>query len=355
VTRNGAEQHRTARTLRFATLRLRRKSNAPPVWGRTTWLTALGRCSAMRRLPFIRRVGHGREDIKPFFEALGPERCQRLKAAVMDMNASSHLEVRRHCQKAAIVFDLFHVVAKYGREVIDRVRVDRANELRTDRADRRVIKGARWLLLKNRDSLNPGEDVELEELLAANRSLFVVYVMRDALKDLWNLRAQTAAAQAWRSGYRRHCAVASNRSDASPGARAPMPPASSPTAAIRSAPTLSKASTTRSRSSNAWPAASEMMPTSSLKIRTAFPGGWVKNLFYSAFAGFTLSLLRKATALTTPAPRRPDPPYAASPADARPDGCTPAPCDRGRHRCRVRRSRDRARVPRHRRYAAAKR
>jgi transposase len=76
--------------------------------------------------------------------------------------------------------DLFHVIAKYGREVIDLVRVDRANELRADRDHRRLIKGARWLLLKNRDSLRPGEDVELEELLAANRPLFVVYVLRDA-------------------------------------------------------------------------------------------------------------------------------------------------------------------------------
>jgi transposase len=37
------------------------------------------------------------------------------------------LEVKAHCPNAAIVFDLFHVIAKYGREVIDRVRVDRAN------------------------------------------------------------------------------------------------------------------------------------------------------------------------------------------------------------------------------------
>lgn len=147
--------------------------------------------------------GHGREDIRPFFELLGPERCARLKAAVMDMNTGFRLEVRAHCPNAAIVFDLFHVVAKYGREVIDRVRVDRANELRADRRSRRVIKGARWLLLKNRDSLKPGEDVTLDELLAANRALFVVYVLRDALKDLWSYRHTGYAARAWRSWYRK--------------------------------------------------------------------------------------------------------------------------------------------------------
>lgn len=147
--------------------------------------------------------GRGREDLRPFFEQLGPERCARLKAAVMDMNAAYELEVRRHCRNAAIVFDLFHVIAKYGREVIDRVRVDRANELKADRRARRVVKGARWLLLKNRDSLRPGEDVTLDELLAANHALFVVYVLRDALKDLWHYRHAGYAAKAWRSWCRK--------------------------------------------------------------------------------------------------------------------------------------------------------
>lgn len=147
--------------------------------------------------------GRGREDIRPFFELLGAERCARLEAAVMDMNAGYQLEVQQHSPNAAIVFDLFHVVAKYGREVIDRVRVDRANELRHDRRGRRIVKGARWLLLKNRDSLRPGEDIELDELLAANHSFFVVYVLRDALKDLWAQRRPAQALKAWRSWYRK--------------------------------------------------------------------------------------------------------------------------------------------------------
>lgn len=42
----------------------------------------------------------------------------------MDMNTAFGLEVRRHCPKAHVGYDLFHVIAKYGREVIGRVRVD---------------------------------------------------------------------------------------------------------------------------------------------------------------------------------------------------------------------------------------
>lgn len=147
--------------------------------------------------------GRGREDIRPFFELLGAQRCQALQAAVMDMNAGYEREVQAHCSQAAIIYDLFHVIAKYGREVIDRVRVDRANELRSDPRGRRVIKGARWLLLKNRTHLAAGQDVELDELLAANHSLFVVYVLRDALKDLWQQRHPEQAALAWRNWYRK--------------------------------------------------------------------------------------------------------------------------------------------------------
>jgi transposase len=155
-----------------------------------------------KRVLWIGR-GRGRADVRPFFELLGPERCARLKAAVMDMNAGYEIEVKHHCPQAAIVFDLFHVVAKYGREVIDRARVDCANTLRDDKPARRVVKGARWLLLKNRDNLEPEQDVQLEELLATNRSLFVAYVMRDALKDLWSYRHTGYARRAWLSWYRK--------------------------------------------------------------------------------------------------------------------------------------------------------
>jgi transposase len=148
--------------------------------------------------------GRGREDVRPFFELLGPEGCARLEAVAMDMNASYGLEVRLHCPQAEIVYDLFHVVAKYGREVIDRVRVDEANRLREDRPARRLVKGARWLLLRNRENVTAQHDqVRLKELLAANRALFTVYVLKDDLKALWDYRHIGYAERFWRQWYRR--------------------------------------------------------------------------------------------------------------------------------------------------------
>ncbi len=73
--------------------------------------------------------GRSREAIRPFFVKLG-QYCQQIEAVAMDMNTAFDLEVQMHCPQAKVVYDLFHVVAKYGRDVIDRVRVDQANQLK---------------------------------------------------------------------------------------------------------------------------------------------------------------------------------------------------------------------------------
>ena len=112
--------------------------------------------------------GRGREDVRPFFEKLGRDGCERLKAAAMDMNAGYANELKAHCPNAEVVYDLFHVVMKYGREVVDRVRVDEANRLRKNKAGRKLIKSSRWLLLRNRENVKPEHRVRLDELLAAN-------------------------------------------------------------------------------------------------------------------------------------------------------------------------------------------
>lgn len=147
--------------------------------------------------------GRGRADVRPFFELLGPQQCARIRAVAMDMNTAYDLEVRQHCPQAEVVYDLFHVVAKYGREVIDRVRVDEANRLRADKPARRVVKTSRWLLLRNRENVPGDQIVQLDELLAANKALLTVYLLKDDLKQLWRYRRRAWAMKAWTAWKRR--------------------------------------------------------------------------------------------------------------------------------------------------------
>ncbi len=68
------------------------------------------------------------------------------------------------------------MAARYGREVIDRVRIEETDRLRADRHARRLVKGSRWLLLRNRANVTRGADqMRLREPLAANRALMIAY------------------------------------------------------------------------------------------------------------------------------------------------------------------------------------
>lgn len=164
-----------------------------------------------KRVLWVHR-GRDRASLSGFFDILGVEGCARIEAVAMDMSGPFGEEVRERCPDAAIVYDLFHVVMKYGREVIDRVRVDETNKIaraagpnrRLIRSERRVIKGTRWLLLKNRSNLQSAADrIRLRELLEANRALFVVYILKEDLKQLWRYRYEASALRFWQQWYRR--------------------------------------------------------------------------------------------------------------------------------------------------------
>jgi transposase len=145
--------------------------------------------------------GRGREDIRPFFELLGEEGRARIEAVAMDMNGAYEREVRAQCPNAAFVYDLFHVVAKYAREVITKVRTEEAKRVQDDAPARKVIKGSTWLLLRNKENLNEQGRIRLKELLAANKRIALVYMLKENLQQLWKHRQANDAKEFFDQWY----------------------------------------------------------------------------------------------------------------------------------------------------------
>jgi transposase len=110
------------------------------------------------------------------------------------MAAGFRNAVEKACPHAALVYDLFHVVAKYSREVVDVVRLEEAKK--QDEAGRKLIKGSRYLLLKNSPNLLRSQRKPLRELLAANKNLNTVYVLKDQLKHIRDYKHPTWARKA---------------------------------------------------------------------------------------------------------------------------------------------------------------
>jgi transposase len=81
--------------------------------------------------------------------------------------------------------------------------VDEANRLRDDKKARKVVKTARWLLLRNSENVKGEDMLRLQELLEANRNLLTVYVLKDDLKQLWRFTSVEEASLFWEHWYRR--------------------------------------------------------------------------------------------------------------------------------------------------------
>ena len=117
-----------------------------------------------------------------FFASMTKEQKGSIEAVAMDMWKPFINRVKHHCPQAKIVFDHFHIVQAFGR-IIDQVR--RQEFKKADASGRKVLKGSRYLLLKNEDNLTDREISRLDAVLELNETLAVMYILRDQLKMLY--------------------------------------------------------------------------------------------------------------------------------------------------------------------------
>ena len=168
-----------------------------------------------KRVLWVAR-GRTADALDGFWRALGPTGCARITAVALDLALPFLKAVRTHCPRAKIVFDLFHALQRYIAQVLDPVRYAEANRIgqpnrhvgreHLQRLRRHLTgKGVRWLLLKAGRSVHGAARVRLDQLLAANHPLFIVYVLKEDLRALWAYHSPTAARRAWTDWYARAC------------------------------------------------------------------------------------------------------------------------------------------------------
>lgn len=93
--------------------------------------------------------------------------------------------IRRHYRGLPLVYDVFHILADYSR-TLNKIRVDEYNKLE-GQDQGRLIKGARYLLLRGQKKLSMPAQEKLRQLLNMNRPLFIAYVLKEDLRRLWRL------------------------------------------------------------------------------------------------------------------------------------------------------------------------
>jgi len=139
-------------------------------------------------------VGENRDAkaLDPFWKRLRRSRA-KIEAVAMDMSAAYALAVTTHLPEATIVLDRFHVV-KLLNEKLTQLRREAYREV-ADGLQKEVLKGTRWLLLKNPENLDPtrNEQQRLEEALELNRPLATAYYLKEDLRQIWSQPDKTTA------------------------------------------------------------------------------------------------------------------------------------------------------------------
>ncbi len=131
-------------------------------------------------------VGKGKkeESLRPFWKRLRASHA-KIEAVAIDMSPAYQLAVKTYLPKAAVVFDRFHIMKLFNDKLSDLRRAlarEAQHGLHKD-----VLKGTRWLLLKNPENLDDSknERKRLADALKLNESLFTAYYMKDDLREAW--------------------------------------------------------------------------------------------------------------------------------------------------------------------------
>lgn len=126
--------------------------------------------------------GKGADSLDGLWPKLRRAGCS-IEAVSTDLSEAFISAVREHLPDAVQVYDHFHVV-KLMNDKLDKVRRDTYNQ-ESDENRRRLIKGQRWLLLANGDSLSAPAEARLSKALDINRPLATAYYLKESLRRVW--------------------------------------------------------------------------------------------------------------------------------------------------------------------------
>lgn len=135
--------------------------------------------------------GKGADALDPFWKRLRSSRAE-IEAVATDMSKAYIRAVREHLPQATLVFDHFHVV-KLMNDKLSELRRELQRE--AEAQEKEVLKGTRWLLVKNPNRLETDKDekTRLEQALELNAPLAAAYYLKEDLRQFWTQPSKEGA------------------------------------------------------------------------------------------------------------------------------------------------------------------
>jgi transposase len=110
----------------------------------------------------------------------------------MDMWGPYRGVIKAKLPHAEIVADRFHVMKQLNNAI---AKIRRNLQAKADKTSYELLKGIRWILVRNRDDLKPEEEIKLQAALAAFPELRTAYLLKERFAAIANRIHNRAQAQ----------------------------------------------------------------------------------------------------------------------------------------------------------------
>lgn len=140
------------------------------------------------------RPGRDKKTVEAFFDALGDDRCARIRLVSADAAGWIGDVVADRCPNAVRCMDPFHVVA-WATDALDEVRRQTWNAARRagQKAVAKELKGARYALWRNPEDLSDRQQAKLADIAKTNRRLYRAYLLKEQLRQVFHQDSAHAA------------------------------------------------------------------------------------------------------------------------------------------------------------------
>jgi transposase len=135
--------------------------------------------------------GRSEECLRPFLKLLA-KKAKRLRGIGIDMSAAYASAIKSHLPGVEIIFDRFHVT-KLLNDTIDKIRRNEYAKCKDTGIE--VLKGQRFLLLRNFSDLDDDQKSSLKKLLDINQPLTIAHSMKEQFRSFWSCGSRTEGAR----------------------------------------------------------------------------------------------------------------------------------------------------------------
>ena len=122
-----------------------------------------------------------KQQLEAWFDQLSPDERHSIQVVSIDMWQPYRQAVQAKVPQAQLVADRFHVMKQLNYRL---TQIRRTVQRQADAASHQLLKGSRWILVKNRTELSRKEEAHLLEILNACPQLCTVYLLKEEFRTI---------------------------------------------------------------------------------------------------------------------------------------------------------------------------